>query len=225
MSKLIPVVVLALALFVCSPAFAIDGQILINQAIVTAAGGFPYKITQPGSYKLSGNLVVTAENTDAIDISTSNVTLDLNGFSITGPITCTGQGSGLSCSNGASTGVSAFGLGTTIKNGTVSGFNDGVFIENGIVDGIQAYFNTNLGIEIQSGLATGNVALANGNGIYVINGIATGNFATYNEYVGLTMLFGLYGSNRVSENGNADLLILSPTAVSQNNNSCSTGVC
>ena len=49
MSKLTPVVLLVLALFVCSPVFAIDGQILINQATVNAAGGFPYKITQAGA--------------------------------------------------------------------------------------------------------------------------------------------------------------------------------
>jgi hypothetical protein len=68
---------------------AVDGQVLINQAAVTAAGGFPYKITQPGSYKLSGNLVMNTfpgGNYSGMDvailINSSNVTLDLNGFSI-----------------------------------------------------------------------------------------------------------------------------------------------
>ena len=40
--------------------YAVDGQVLINQSTVIAAGGFPYVISQPGSYKLSGNLNVTA---------------------------------------------------------------------------------------------------------------------------------------------------------------------
>jgi len=82
-------VVLAMALL-SACAFAVDGVILINQATVIAAGGFPYKITQPGSYKLSGNLTMntTAQgNLNGIDvaiaISSSNVSLDLNGFTIT----------------------------------------------------------------------------------------------------------------------------------------------
>jgi hypothetical protein len=60
MSRLVyPLIVLA-AVVGSIPAFAVDGATLINQASVMAAGGFPYKITQPGSYKLSGNLVVPA---------------------------------------------------------------------------------------------------------------------------------------------------------------------
>ena len=70
-------------------ASAADGQILINQATVTAAGGFPYAISQEGSYKLSGNLVNPAF-TNGIVIAASNVTLDLNGFTIS----CLGSPSG-----------------------------------------------------------------------------------------------------------------------------------
>jgi hypothetical protein len=74
--------------------FAIDGQVLINQSTVIASGGFPYRITQPGSYKLSGNLALnTSQNANysgpggpadvAILIEANNISLDLNGFSIT----------------------------------------------------------------------------------------------------------------------------------------------
>jgi len=63
-------------------AFAVDGVVLINQSTVTAAGGFPYTISVAGSYKLSGNLMVPSL-VDGIKIEASNVTLDLNGFSIT----------------------------------------------------------------------------------------------------------------------------------------------
>jgi hypothetical protein len=62
-------------------AFATDGQILINESTVMAAGGFPYTISQPGSYKLSGDLVATTGK-QAILISANNVVLDLNGFNI-----------------------------------------------------------------------------------------------------------------------------------------------
>jgi len=64
------------------------GQTLISQATVTAAGGFPYKITQPGRYQLSSDLVVSNPNTEAIQISVDNVNLDLAGFTISGPATC-----------------------------------------------------------------------------------------------------------------------------------------
>src|SRR6266567_1525463 len=62
-------------------ASGVDGTVLINQSTVMAAGGFPYMITQPGSYRLSGNLQAPV-NTSAIVITGVYVTLDLNGFSI-----------------------------------------------------------------------------------------------------------------------------------------------
>lgn len=62
--------------------YAVDGTVLINQSTVMAAGGFPYRITQSGSYKLSGNLVATP-GLQAILFSANNVALDLNGFTIT----------------------------------------------------------------------------------------------------------------------------------------------
>lgn len=99
--------IVCLATFGAS-AFAVDGVVLINQATVLAAGGFPYTINQPGSYRLAGNLQAT--NTSAITILAPNVSLDLNGFSVS----CT------QCSGVAGI-QSAFAL-TTISNGTVYGF-------------------------------------------------------------------------------------------------------
>jgi hypothetical protein len=71
--------------------FAVDGVVLINQSTVMAAGGFPYVISQPGSYKLSGSLTMITTPAGnyaplaadvAIVITHSGVVLDLNGFSI-----------------------------------------------------------------------------------------------------------------------------------------------
>ena len=80
--------VLAMAL-VPACLFAVDGVVLINQSTVMAAGGFPYIIKDPGSYKLSGNLTMSTTTTGnysgldiAIGINSSGVVLDLNGFSI-----------------------------------------------------------------------------------------------------------------------------------------------
>jgi len=100
-------VMMAMALVpFCS--FAVDGVVLINQSTVTAAGGFPYTISVAGSYRLSGNLVVPS-GTNGIQITASNVTLDLNGFNISQP----GNFSFL---------VKTFGdvKGVTVRNGTIS---------------------------------------------------------------------------------------------------------
>jgi parallel beta-helix repeat protein len=61
------------------------------KANTSITGPCPVFITQPGDYSLGGNLTCTT-NTDGIDIETSQVTLHLNGHSITG--TC-GSGIGI----------------------------------------------------------------------------------------------------------------------------------
>jgi Right handed beta helix region len=79
------------------PLHAVDGVVLINQNAALAgnvtpgdAPGFPVTISVSGSYKLSSNLVVPDANTTAIEITADNVTIDLNGFSIIGPVVCSG---------------------------------------------------------------------------------------------------------------------------------------
>src|SRR5689334_11212165 len=79
------------------PVFAVDGVILINQNAALSGGvvpfdsaGFPVTILQAGSYRLSSNLVVPDRNTTAIEIVASDVPIDMNGFSILGPVECTG---------------------------------------------------------------------------------------------------------------------------------------
>ncbi len=80
----------------------------------------PMTISQSGTYVLTGDLSLTTEDTDAITISASNVTIDLNGFTITGPGNTSGStGSGIYCS-GIYTNI-------TIKNGNIINFR-----QNGI---------------------------------------------------------------------------------------------
>jgi hypothetical protein len=74
-----------------SAAFALDGEVLIDQAKVTAGGitppdapGYPITINRSGKYKLTGNLAVGDRKTIAFDVAADNVTIDLNGFRITG---------------------------------------------------------------------------------------------------------------------------------------------
>jgi hypothetical protein len=94
-------------------AFAIDGQVLINNSTVLSLGGYPYVISVPGSYKLSGNLTAPAGVT-AIVVTASNSVLDLNGFTVqcstvgTGNVSCITDG-------GSATAIHD----TTIRNGIV----------------------------------------------------------------------------------------------------------
>jgi len=112
------VILIALATVVAPfSAFAVDGVVLINQSTVLAAGGFPYVISQPGSYKLTGNLVAPSP-LHGIDITVPNVTIDLNGFSITTPFP--------QAPNSPSRGIffagSVLPSEITIRNGTIEGF-------------------------------------------------------------------------------------------------------
>ncbi len=81
---------IAVGVLAAGPAPATDGVIEINQSRALAGGvaegdaaGFPVLLDSAGSYRLTGNLVAPA-STHGISISAADVTLDLNGFSITG---------------------------------------------------------------------------------------------------------------------------------------------
>jgi hypothetical protein len=103
-------------------AFAVDGTILIDQNRALAGNvtpgdtpGFPITISQPGSYRLSGNLRPPTD-TRAIEIASNDVTFDLNGFAIIGD--ASGPFNNVR-------GISDVGTRTriAIRNGSISGFN------------------------------------------------------------------------------------------------------
>jgi len=204
---------------------AADGQILINQATVMASGGFPYTITQSGSYKLSGNLTVTNANTDAIHVNADNVTIDLNGFSIVGPVIC--RGTPVTCnSNGTGTGVDApSSTGVTVTNGSIRGMGAGVFLccEGNTVDKVHAHYNGNIGIQV-IGTVTGSTAVGNGAGAPGGGGIAgfgtiSGDTATSNVGFGFNVggvVIGNYASGNTSIGIEARGAMLSGNAVNGN---------
>jgi hypothetical protein len=232
MLKTAAAVLIGAAMMFAAPAFAVDGVVLINQATVMAAGGFPYKVTQPGSYKLSGNLVVSASSTDGIDINVSNVSIDLNGFTISGPVTCSGGGSSIRCVGNGGTGISAFaglsaGFNVTVRNGSVVGFGTGINLQGSgsLVEEVHASGNSSLGLSVTYGLARRNIASGNGStGINTSNSEVIENVANLNGQIGLQAIGGMYGSNTFDDNGDAAVLTNSG-AVSQNNNGCNGTAC
>lgn len=221
-----------------------DGVVRIKMSIVNNGGitpgdapGFPATISKPGSYRLTGNLVVPNENTTAIQITSDNVTLDLGGFSITGPTLCTG--SPLSCfPTGTGIGIEVVPnnpdrINITIKNGSVSGMGKwGVYARlnsliesvqvshsgdrgiqagaSGIVNGCAAIFNGDAGIVGANGsVLSNNVSRSNG-GCGILNDIGTviGNTVSWNDGYGLCLGSSAgYANNSAAQNNNGGVQV------------------
>jgi hypothetical protein len=165
---------------------AADGVILINQATVTAGGGFPYTISQSGSYKLSGPLTASA-NVSAIVIGASNVLLDLNGFTIT----CQGtQNPGITTPATVTGGAI---IGVKIRNGSITGCYSAVDMSRATdaeIDAIQASNYQLTGILISNGIVRGCST-------YGATG-APGPFVLYSNGISYNSSFAIIEGNRLS---------------------------
>ncbi len=109
--RLAAIVMACAMVAVCAvAALAEDGVIEINQAKINASGFPIFSISSSGSYKLTSNITVTTSATEAISIGAPQVTLDLNGFTI--------SGSGIATADiFAQSGSTQF----VLKNGTIVG--------------------------------------------------------------------------------------------------------
>jgi hypothetical protein len=123
---------------VTARAYAVDGVVLIDQAKVLAAGGFPYHITQSGSYRLSSNLLVDSA-TDAVDVSANNVTIDLNGFSIIQ--TATTSPPGKLAINGSTANA------VTIRNGFIANWDYSISLASNCTVQNTTITSTNIGLQ------------------------------------------------------------------------------
>jgi hypothetical protein len=186
--------------------------------------GFPVVISQPGSYKLTGNLTVPDANTTAIQISADFVTLDLDGFSIIGPITCTGGP--VTCpAPGTGIGVQAIGndatgpRGVRILNGSVHGMGlVGIQVPDAtsVVEKIIAHNNAGGGIvagQVKDSTANQNgsfgilaftvrdsAASENTEDGIILNsggGIASGNVSSVNGGYGISAPYATISGNSV----------------------------
>jgi parallel beta-helix repeat protein len=193
------IMIVGLVLGLVGSAHAVDGVIEINQARVTAGGvtpgdtpGFPVTLSEPGSYRLTGNLVMPDTNTTGIEITASHITIDLNGFGILGPVICsgrpincsaTGSGRGISSSSGTSN--------IEVINGIVRGMGghgiDLITSNNAHVERVRITSNGSGGILAGDGsTVTGNTANFNrGNGIFTLSSTVTGNTASFNGLTGI----------------------------------------
>jgi hypothetical protein len=102
----------------------------------TPISSLPFTISSPGSYYLTGNMAVSSG--DAIDITASGVTLDLNGFTLSST-EFTPTGTGILLASGITD--------ITILNGHIMGgvfYSGGYYIGHGFANGI--YYSVNYSV-------------------------------------------------------------------------------
>lgn len=223
----------ALLALISHAAIAVDGVVLIDQNKALAGNvtpgdtpGFPVTITQPGSYRLSGNLTVPDADTTAILIAFDvvGVTIDLNGFAILGPTVCSGFpfacnpsgiGNGVFSSNGRAasvrngtvigmggTGVSLGGGGSSVENVTaISNGGHGIYIVLGTASHNRVSKNRFNGILASNALVTHSVASQNGGaGIGGNDSLFTQNTLVANQGVGISASNSAFAKNQFSSN-------------------------
>src|SRR5262245_49883644 len=199
------------------PAF---GQVEINQSNANAgnvtpgdAPGFPITLSQPGNYRLTGNLNVP-RNVTAIEVTADNVSIDLGNFIIRGPVSCTGNGESLSCSP-SSSGVGIHSLdvsGTVVRNGEVRGMGIGLVLGTSgttaeganRAENVRVRFNFAGGMIMLSGIVTGCIIEDNdGDGLFIDSGIVRDNVVMGNSFAGIAVggFGGVVLNNTASRNG------------------------
>lgn len=157
----------------------VEPRIAINSTNTPGDADSVFRIRQPGSYYLTGN-VTGASGKMGIEIDASYVTLDLNGYVVQGAV---GALDGISCTLASATGI-------TVMNGTVRGWpSDGVDCSTAIIYGGR--------IEGVTSVSNGARGIAAGNGFVLINCTASANTG-----VGIDLFAGCTVSN-CSSRGNA----------------------
>lgn len=154
------------------PLSQVEPRIPITAATTPPGFSSTFRITQPGSYYLTGNLA-GAPNKDGIEVTASFVTIDLCGFSVLG------DGS-------ASSGIALSGQDCAILNGVVQGWGASGIVGSGEghrVEGVSTIDNANYGMLLGGkvrviGCATrlnGGIGMSLGSNCRVENCVASGN--------------------------------------------------
>jgi hypothetical protein len=206
---LIPSALYAAALLLAGSAHA---QIVIGSGKNPA---FPVLITQSGSYKLGGNLVVPT-GVDGIAVADGvEATIDLNGFTISGGANCSNTGcngappsvgirvgndASVRVRNGTVRGFARYGIGgdgkdnnrpegrVSVENVTVTRNHSGIFVGVLSASRVVADNNAAYGILAYRGVITDSLAVSNGRtGICMDQGSVRGNFASHNGLYGFEL--------------------------------------
>ncbi|MFC5474724.1 right-handed parallel beta-helix repeat-containing protein [Paraherbaspirillum soli] len=197
-----------LALGMAQAPLAFSAAIAIDPNHLPAASpGFLVVISEPGSYRLTGNLTVPDANTTAIEINADNVSIDLGGFAILGPAKCSSPP--VSClPTGTGNGVHVvYRDNIAVSNGSIRGMgNYGLYLEtrSGRIDKVDLVSNGGGGALLFGGVISDSSAEANGGaGVFGLDITVRGNLIRNNQHFGLEA-YGLsaYANNRLSGNNN-----------------------
>jgi hypothetical protein len=198
------------------PAVAVDGEILITQSKVNAgsvspgdSAGFPATLSRPGRYKLGGNLV--APNAiNAVEITANDVTLDLNGFTISN-----------AAPGSDARGIYAYDGANRMRalNGTVTGFaNYGVLSlgTQAVVENMRIVGN-GIGMQLDLHSRVRNSTIANNTsvGMYCYGCLIEDSIVTGNAFAGILDSQGGGGmvlGNIIVGNGDYGLVAPAPPA-------------
>lgn len=206
-----------------------DGVFLISQPI-NSCSGFPIVIGQAGSYKLKTNLTVTCGH-DAIDVFPHAgppiilVTIDLNGFSITGPGPAFGgSAKGINVINGVSVVVKNGGIVAMPGDGIFSfdcrvehvlalvNGGDGVDCFDGVIQEDTLALNFGDGASLVDGVVQNNKLVINlGDGVSAEDAVVENNKAVGNQGDGIDLRLGTVEGNTASENNANGISVESAT--------------
>lgn len=155
------------------PLAEMEPGIALNPTNTPGNASTIYRITQPGSYYLTGNLTGSAGKT-GIEVAADNVTIDLRGFVLTG---VPNSVSGISADIGFD--------GTTVRNGTITAWGiSGVYLQaDATLINVNVRASQSTGIRVTTGAVIDSCAATNNAAIGISAGdrsiirgcVATGN--------------------------------------------------
>jgi hypothetical protein len=182
----------ALLLSASGAARAGDGALEINPSCVASGcfpgdnGGFPVETVSGKRYVLTAELTVDA-NTPAVSLA-AGATLDLNGFSITGPVTCNGTPVSGCPGAGSGIGVRAVDGRATIRNGRIAGVGSHAIQGGNGTQVIDMVLESNGGDGVFGGdgasgwvIRDCRIARNGGDGVRLNTGTPRGSFVTQND--------------------------------------------
>lgn len=162
----------------------------INSTNTPGDSNSAFKITQPGSYYLTQNYLILGlfDDLHGIEIAANNVTIDFNGFSLTG---IGGSLNGIVSDGGNYRDI-------TIRNGTLQTFDTGIDLDRMdgtevVIENMQVLRNDNAGIVITNGHIRNCIVKENGStGIIVTaDGIIEGCSVIDNDSHGIDVGTGM----------------------------------
>lgn len=240
--RIISLLVKSLAILVsitgAAPVIATDGRLEINQVCAAGPGcfngdapGFPVTVTTPGSYVLTGNLSQSAPDVPVIDLGTTdNVSVDLNGFSISGTTVCTEvlspPNSSLNCTpgnTGSGHGIIGQGRNILISGGSISGLGSfGILLANNSsseITGMLVRSNAGSGIraDINAVISSNVVELNGGEGIGAGVSTVTNNVVRKNKFNGLQLGEGTLAQGNIVSRNHGMGIYCADNCIVQNN--------